>query len=86
MKKLSIFWIAFAVITLIFFIIFIHNADNYFDTMVKYEEAECNHRAYMIYKKYDDQDEETRFKDWNYRIEECAIPSAEYMSDDFFMY
>jgi len=80
MKKEFILKVVFysTIILMMFFAI--NKTDKYFDARIQYEEEECNNRAYMIYKYYDDQEEGVKTKDWLSRISDCAVISAEYQS------
>jgi hypothetical protein len=64
-----IFWIVFAIIALT---LCAQTLNRYLHAQVEYSNIECIDRAYMIYKKFDNQSQDKKDKDWLSRINDCA--------------
>ncbi len=79
--NMHVVWIVFAVFAVT---IFFSMLDRYWTAQVEFSAEECNHRAYMIYKAYDDQADDVRFEDWLTRVEECATISADYFKGQWY--
>jgi hypothetical protein len=81
MKKEEIiihaFWMMFGIIVAV---LGYSTMRSYLDARVEYEQISCADSAYMIWKKYDDQPNDIRSKDWSSRGDECVKVEAKYTS------